>query len=103
VQIDSVTGAQHVDLTVPSEGWIALQDQNTIVYADFGGRLSLLRANLTTGQTQTITNFQFPEPLVGVAIYAPVPEPSSLGLVFTALANVAVFSRVVSIRRRRRS
>jgi outer membrane protein assembly factor BamB len=85
IEIDPNTGAQNIALTVPSEGWIALQDENTILYADFYDNLSIVRANLLTGQTQTVTNFHFPQNLVGIAIYSPVPEPSTMCLAIIAL------------------
>jgi hypothetical protein len=92
VDINSTSGARTVDLTVPSEGWIALQDPNTILYADFYDSLSVLRANLSTGQTQTVTSFHFSGNLVGVAIYTPVPEPSTLSLVAIAAALLQLYS-----------
>jgi len=97
LQIDPVSGAQHLALTVPSEGWITLQDQNTIVYADFFDNLSILRANLLTGQTQTITSFHFPQNLVGIATYTPVPVPEPSTVSMTAIG----FALLVFSNRRR--
>jgi outer membrane protein assembly factor BamB len=92
LEIDPVTGAQQVVLTVPSEGWIALKDQNNIVYADFYDNLSVLSANLLTGQTQTITNFHFPQNLIGVAIYSPVPEPTTFILLGAGAISLLAFT-----------
>jgi outer membrane protein assembly factor BamB len=92
LKIEPDTGAQQMALTVPSEGWIALQDQNNIVYADFYDNLSVLSANLLTGQTQTVTNFHFPQNLTGVAIYSPVPEPSTLILLGVAAIGLLGFT-----------
>jgi hypothetical protein len=91
LKIDPDTGAQQVMLSVPSEGWIALEDPNTVIYADFGGGLSIVRADLRSGATSTVTSYQFPHDLVGMAVYQ-VPEPSSI-LVLWGLAGVLMLKR----------
>jgi hypothetical protein len=90
VRVDPITGSQQILASLPSEGFIALKDQNTILYADFDGDLSILRVDLLTGQTQTLSNFQFPREITGIAIYVPEPSPlllAALGTMSLALAR----------------
>jgi hypothetical protein len=90
LKIDSSTGAQNVMLTVPGEGWIALQDVNHLYYADFNGNLSILRADLTTGQTQTVAKYSVSGSIVGMAVFSPVPEPSTFVLLGMGVAGIMV-------------
>jgi 6-phosphogluconolactonase (cycloisomerase 2 family) len=80
LDINSNTGAQTLLMTLPSEGWIAFQDQEHLYYADFNGNLSILSADLRTGQTQTVAKYSVSGNIVGIAVYSPVPEPSTLVL-----------------------
>lgn len=97
LRIDPVTGAQQLALTVPSEGWIALKDQRTILYADFKNNPavnpSILSADLLTGQTHPVSNFDVLYNAVGIAIYSPVPEPSTITLLIVGVCAIAGVAR----------
>jgi hypothetical protein len=93
VKINSITGAQQIAMTVPSEGFLALEGENSIVYADFNRNLSILRLNLLTGQTQTVSSFLFPNNLVGIAVYS-VPEPSTYAMTVLGVFGLLPFRRL---------
>lgn len=76
LRINPLTGNQQIVATLPSEGFIALQDERTVIYADFYQNLSILRVDLITAQTSVVSSFHFPDELTGVAIYS-VPEPTA--------------------------
>ena len=92
LDINSTTGSQSLLTTVASADWIALQDANDIVFGTPGGSTSVGRINLTTGQVQTISTFQFTGQATGVGIYQGVPEPST-ALAVMALAGVSLARR----------
>jgi hypothetical protein len=96
LRIDPRTGAQKVLLTLPNSGFIALEDEDHVLYANFiGGSAAIIRANLVTGATEIVTRTQFNNNIVGIAAYVPVPEPS------TSLA-VGVSAACLAAARRRR-
>lgn len=83
LQIDPITGNQQVKLTVPYEGWIALEDENTIVYASFFPLQPVLRANLLTGETEVVSHTNVSYNIIGVAVFSPIPEPTAVMLVMS--------------------
>jgi hypothetical protein len=90
LDINPTSGAQHIITTVASEGFISLQDQNTLLYADFNGTLSILKIDLTNGQSQNVSSFHFSNDIVGVAI---VPEPSTIALLAIGAVGLVFASR----------
>ncbi len=91
VRINTTTGAQELLLTLPNEGFIAIEDAQHVVYADFHD-LAVHRIDLESKQMTLITDQGFSGNLVGIDVFHPVPEPTTLatltiGLLVGALAR----------------
>lgn len=90
LDVNPNTGSQTIVSTVPTEGFIALQDPNNIVYVGSG---SLIRVNLLSGETQQYPGFTYGD-ITGVAVYSPVPEPSTLAmLLIVTLGGLLLWQR----------
>jgi len=88
LRVDATTGSQAIITTTSSQGFIALQDQNTVDYADFFRNLSIQRIDLTTGNTGQVSSFVFPHNVVGIGIF--VPEPSTIALSLVGISALGV-------------
>lgn len=88
LEIDAGTGAQRLIATVPREGWIALENANSLIYADFHKTIPITRIDLATGATTPLSDLNFGTGnITGVAVVTAIPEPSSIaGCVMLGLA-----------------
>ena len=91
LRVDATNGSQSIVSTISSQGFIALQDENTIDYADFFRNLSVQRIDLTTGHADQVSSFVFPHNVVGVGIF--VPEPTTLSLSLVGSFGILIASR----------
>jgi sugar lactone lactonase YvrE len=83
------TGAESLALSGVTGTWFAFENANTIWFAQFDALAPLVRANLLTGETQTLSHDGYFGTPVGIAVY--VPEPSSVSLITVGI--VVLFSR----------
>ncbi len=94
LEIDVQTGEQQLLFSLPNSGFIAYESPETLIYANFQNR-DILRVDLATGDFDVLSpNVGNLYNLVGVAVFNPVPEPSSIG--FLGLLSI------VALRTRRR-
>jgi len=98
LRIDSITGAQQLLMTIPSEGFIAMESPSTLVYADFYNGPTR-RLNLTNNQSSIISSSTLAGNEVGVDVF--VPEPTFAALGVPALGALALRRRRPSATLRR--
>jgi len=89
LRIDAETGSQDMLFTLRRSGFIALEDPDTLLYADFSEN-EILRAELSSGHTELVSSdFYYVGNLTGIAVF--VPEPATFTLL--ALGGLAVARR----------
>lgn len=88
LEIDAGTGAQRLITTMPREGWIALENADSLIYADFHKTIPITRIDLATGATTPLSDLNYGTGnITGVAVVTAIPEPSSIaGCVLVGLA-----------------
>jgi len=91
LRIDATTGDQFLLADLTSEGFIAFENESTIIYADFNSD-SLSRVNLATGASTVFSTGSFEHNATGVIVFRPVPEPTSAALVAICAVFVTVFN-----------
>jgi len=75
LDINPVSGQQQIAFTSAAPiYWLALQDQNTLLYAD--SNRTIWRLNLLNNQSQSITTFPSGVDVTRIAVY--VPEPAAI-------------------------
>jgi hypothetical protein len=79
LRIDAITGAQQLLMTLPSEGFIAMESPSTLVYADFHNGPTR-RLNLADNQSTIISSSRLAGNEVGVAVFLPEPSIVALGV-----------------------
>jgi streptogramin lyase len=85
VRVDAHTGQQQLLFSHGDEGFIALDADGSLLFAEFYAN-SVQRINLSTGSSSTFGHITSVGNLTGIAVVLPVPEPSVM-----ALAALSVF------------
>jgi hypothetical protein len=94
IEVNSVTGAQQIFKDIGAEGWITLENNASIVFADFDKQVSIERIGLPDGSIQNITRNGFGNGnLTGVSVFS-IPEPSTIIITMIMASFVAYRCRI---------
>jgi len=89
IEIDLTDGSQTRLFELPNEGFIALENGESLIYGNFSNR-DILRVELSTGDFDVVNNSVGTGNLIGVAVFNAVPEPCTTILTaFIALATLS--------------